>query len=74
MDMFFARDFASPEECVGLIALTYRDAAPSKRFSPTADSSFRTSHTCYFDPADPLASAIDRRSPDCRSARHRRRR
>ena len=64
MDMFFARDFASPEECAGLIALTDRDAAPSKRFSPTADPSFRTSHTCYLDPADPLVSAIDERIAD----------
>ena len=49
---------------MGLIALSGRDAAPSKRFSPTADPSFGTSHTCYLDPADPLVSAIDRRIAD----------
>jgi prolyl 4-hydroxylase len=64
MDMYLVRDFASPEECAGLIALTDRDAQPSKRFSATSDPSFRTSHTCYLDPADPLVATIDRRMAD----------
>lgn len=64
MDMYFAHGFVTAAEADGLIALTDRDAAPSRRFAAQADPDFRTSHTCYLDPADGLVATVERRIAD----------
>jgi prolyl 4-hydroxylase len=64
MDMYFAHGFVTAAEADGLIALTDRDATPSKRFTAQADPDFRTSHTCYLDPADDPVGTVERRIAD----------
>jgi len=64
MDMYFAHGFVTATEAEGLIALTDRDAAPSKRFTAQADPDFRTSHTCYLDSVNNLVGAVERRIAD----------
>jgi prolyl 4-hydroxylase len=64
MDMYFVHGFVTAAEADRLIALTDRDAAPSRRFTAQADPDFRTSHTCYLDPADSLVATVERRIAD----------
>ena len=59
LDMFVARDFLAPEECVGLIRLIDAERVPSQLLSPTEDPEFRTSESCNVDPLNPLVRQIE---------------
>jgi len=59
LDLFVARDFLSPEECVGLMALIDDERIPSQLLSPSEDPEFRTSESCNLDPDHPLVRQVE---------------
>lgn len=59
LDIFVARDFLTPEECQGMIALIDADRIPSQLLSPTEDPDFRTSESCNMEPDHPLVRQIE---------------
>ncbi|WCT73664.1 2OG-Fe(II) oxygenase [Sphingomonas naphthae] len=61
IEMFLRRDFLSPEECAGLIALIDAGRRPSTITDDIGVAYYRTSETCDLDRADPLVAAIDAR-------------
>lgn len=61
LSLFIKRHFMTPEECAGVIALIDANRQPSTVTDYNGDALFRTSETCYFDPADPLIRSIDER-------------
>jgi prolyl 4-hydroxylase len=61
LSLFIKRRFMTPEECAGVMALIDAGRQPSTVTDYNGDALFRTSETCYFDPADPLIRTIDER-------------
>ena len=58
-DMFVVRDFLTPEECAGLIALIEANRIPSGVLSDTPDPGFRTSESSNLDPHNPVVAAVE---------------
>ena len=60
-DMYVVRDFLSPEDCEGLIALIDANRQPSGILSdtPEADRGFRTSESSNFDRTIPLVATVE---------------
>lgn len=61
LSLFIRRNFLSAEECRGVIEKIDANRQPSTVTDYNGDALFRTSETCYFDPADPLIREIDER-------------
>lgn len=61
LSLFIKRSFLSPAECAGVVELIDANRQPSTVTDFNGDAYFRTSETCYFDPADPLIRKIDER-------------
>jgi prolyl 4-hydroxylase len=61
LSLFIKRNFLSPAECAGVVELIDANRQPSTVTDFNGDAYFRTSETCYFDPADPLIREIDER-------------
>lgn len=61
LSLFIKREFLTPAECAGVIALIDANRQPSTVTDFNGDAQFRTSETCYFDAADPLINEIDER-------------
>ena len=64
LDIYVYRDFLTPDECAGLIALIDAERIPSQLLSPSEDPEFRTSESCNLDPEHPLVRQIEDRITD----------
>ena len=64
LDIFVARDFLTPAECGGLIALIDTERVPSQLLAPSADPEFRTSESCNLSPFDPLVKQVEAKITD----------
>ncbi len=58
-DLFVVRDFLTPEECAGLIALIDANRFPSGVLSDDPDPTYRTSESCNLDRHDPLVAQVE---------------
>jgi prolyl 4-hydroxylase len=59
IELFHLRQFLTPLECRGLIALIDAQRRPSTIADSNGDMFFRTSETCDLDYADPLVAALN---------------
>ncbi|MCH4892830.1 oxygenase [Sphingomonas sp. SFZ2018-12] len=59
--LFICRDFLDAALCDALVGRIDRDRRPSTIADPNGDAYFRTSETCDFDAADPLAQEVEAR-------------
>jgi prolyl 4-hydroxylase len=64
LELFVYREFLTPEECAGLIALIDRERIPSELLAPSEDPEFRTSESCNLDPDHPLVQQIEDKITD----------
>jgi prolyl 4-hydroxylase len=64
LDLFVARNFLTPEECAGLMAMIDAERIPSQLLSPSEDPEFRTSESCNVDPNHPLVIRVEIRMAD----------
>ena len=58
-DMFVVRDFVTPEECAGLMALIDAGRYPSGVLADDPDPTYRTSESCNLDPHHPLVASVE---------------
>lgn len=61
LDIFVAREFLTPAECKGLMALIDAERIPSQLLAPSADPEFRTSESCNLSPSEPLVQQVERK-------------
>jgi prolyl 4-hydroxylase len=59
IELFTLRQFLTPSECAGLIALIDANRRPSTIADANGDAYFRTSETCDLDHADRLVIALN---------------
>jgi len=60
-EMFLRHGLLNPKECADLIALVDADAQPSKLFSGSASSDYRTSWSCNMQIEQPIVQAVTKR-------------
>lgn len=58
-DIFVVRDFLTPDECEGMIAMIDANRQPSTVLGAHPDPDYRTSESCDVDPHDPLVQRIE---------------
>ena len=58
-DLFVVRDFLTPEECAGLIAMIEANRFPSGVLSDDPDPTYRTSESSNLDRENPLVQAVE---------------
>jgi prolyl 4-hydroxylase len=61
LDLFIRRDFLTPDECAGVIALIDSGRRPSTISDYNGDDLFRTSETCDLDGEHPVVRAVNDR-------------
>ena len=59
LDLFVARDFLTPDQCAGFMAMIDAGSIPSQLLAPTPDPEFRTSASCNVDPCHPLVIRLE---------------
>lgn len=64
IELYYAEDWLSPEECATLIAMIDADRVPSELMGDPGDPEFRNSESCNLDRWHPLVNAIDTRISD----------
>lgn len=58
LELFFLRDFLTPEHCEALIARIDAQRRPSTIADANGDADFRTSDTCDLDGSDPVVARL----------------
>ena len=61
VDLYIVRDFLTPSECEGIIALIEAGKKPSTLMQEEPDKEFRTSSSCHMDRTDPLVLKVERK-------------
>lgn len=61
LELYVVRNFLTPEECTGLMALIDANRIPSPVVSDDPIPAYRTSETCYLYPADAVVAAMGTR-------------
>ncbi|HWH21859.1 MAG TPA: 2OG-Fe(II) oxygenase [Allosphingosinicella sp.] len=61
LELYIVRNFLTPEECDGLVALIERDLYPSGLLKDHPDREYRTSKSCNLGREEPLVEMVDGR-------------